>query len=129
MKTVFILLIVATVLWLVWSTIKSVQKSRSREKHEEEKLKDLLSYYECMNEINTSSCRFKYDYERYMTAAELKKWHQINRMKREPIVFKWDDVIRIDPDAFREGDVTLMDGFWHEHNGSEWVKKYKYNNQ
>ena len=44
MKTIFILLIVATVLWLVWSTIKSVQKSSARERHEEEKLKELLSY-------------------------------------------------------------------------------------
>lgn len=66
-----------------------------------------------------------YSYERDMTDAELKKWHEENRMKREPIVFKWDDVFRINPDAFRIGDMTLNDGVWYEHNGKEWEIKYK----
>ena len=44
MKTLIILLILAIALWLIWGMIQSVQKLRAREKQEEEKLKDLLSY-------------------------------------------------------------------------------------
>ena len=64
-----------------------------------------------------------------MTAAELKKWHQENAKKREPEFYEWDTVKIIDPDYFRIGDITLIEGEWHEHNGSEWVMKHKYNNQ